>query len=344
LILRDHLLLGMPFQTTPPLLPLTVPVSEAPKSLTLPAHEPLPDEQHKGHKDALALALAPSAASDAPALTPSVGKSNPPAASSAKPFTHARRYTLSRFPLLRKGSRELSRTPSASSRSPAGSPFHATGAPRASQPVARGPDISPARDSATPTPEDSNVIAEEAENTPQHLSRAARPEKMHQTSSRLLRMTDDERPYTRVSTRIQQFSHFGGRLGKSATMVTSHGPGKLRQYTTYATVRRNWLDPAPPRTATVTSFDNQPKAPGEIVFKLENKYFALGNNDFQPMFLRCRRIRKNREGGLWADGHEEVCSSTWIYRVDVTTADHDHPWICRILELRLLFTPWIFCV
>jgi hypothetical protein len=199
----------MPFQTTP-LLPLTVSVSEEPKSLTLSAHEPLPDEQNKGHKDAPVLAPS-SAASDAPALTSSAGKSNPPAASSAKPFTHARRYTLSRFPLLRKGSRELSRTPSASSRSPAESPLHATRAPRASQTVARGRDISSARESATPTPEDSNVIAEEAEKTPQHLSRAARPDKMHQTSSRLLRMTDDERPFTRVRTTIQQFSHYGGR-------------------------------------------------------------------------------------------------------------------------------------
>jgi hypothetical protein len=303
----------MPFQTTP-LLPLTVSAAEEPPSLTLSANEPLRDEQHKGHKDRPAPS---SAASDAPASTSSSGKSNPPVASSARSFTHARRYTLSRFPLLRKGSRELSRTPSASSKSPAESPFHATGAPRASQTISRGPDISPAREPATPTPEDSNVIAEEAENTPQHLSRAARPDKMHQTSSRLLRMTDDERPFTRVSTKIQHFSQYGTRIGKGATMVTSHGPGNSRQYTTYATVRRNWLYPEAPTTATIIS-SKPPKAPGRTVFRLENRYFALGNNDFRPMFLGPRRMRQDRKGTLWADGQDEVCCSTWIYRFGIT--------------------------
>jgi hypothetical protein len=39
-------------------------------------------------------------------------------------------------------------------------------------------------------------------NTGAARSQAAKDEKMHQTSSRLLRMTDDERPFTRVSANI----------------------------------------------------------------------------------------------------------------------------------------------
>jgi hypothetical protein len=96
-------------------------------------------------------------------------------------------------------------------------------------------------------------------------------------------------------------------------MITSLGPGKARQYTTYATVQRNWLDPAPPRCATVISFATQPKALVKTVFKLGNEYFALGHDGLRPMFLRTRRRRKNRNGGLGADGHEQVCGSTWIY-------------------------------
>lgn len=209
MILRDHLLLGMPFQTTS-LLPLTVSVSSVPNSLSPPPpSEPLlprPDHQHKDDSDRLPSAPA-SAGSDAPASTSPASKSNPPPPPSSRgPINHARRYTLSRFPLLRKGSRELSRTPS-TTKSPAESPFYATGAPRSSQSLARGPDLSPAREFAASPHEDGDVIAEEEEAT-RHLSerlRAGKPDKMHQTSSRLLRMTDDERPYTRVSTTIPHF-------------------------------------------------------------------------------------------------------------------------------------------
>ncbi|CAG5182246.1 uncharacterized protein ALTATR162_LOCUS10065 [Alternaria atra] len=189
----------MPFQTTS-LLPLTVSVSSVPDSLSPPTSEPLhprPHDQHKDDRDRLPSAPA-SAASDAPASTPPVGKSNPPPPSSRGAINHARRYTLSRFPLLRKGSRELTRTPS-TTKSPAESPFYATGAPRSSQSLARGPDLSPAHESAASLHDDGDVIAEEAESTQLLLERprAGKPDKMHQTSSRLLRMTDDERPYTR---------------------------------------------------------------------------------------------------------------------------------------------------
>jgi hypothetical protein len=216
LILRDHLLLGMPFQTTS-LLPLTASVSSVPDSLSPPTSEPLHPQPH-GHDDGhdddnndnddddrVRLPTAPaSAGSDAPASTSSASKSNPPPPSS-RAINHARRYTLSRFPLLRKGSRELSRTPSTTKSPSAESPFHATGAPRSSQSLARGPDFSPARESAATPHDDGDVIAEEAEHTQHQLERprASKPDKMHQTSSRLLRMTDDERPYTRVSTTIQ---------------------------------------------------------------------------------------------------------------------------------------------
>ncbi|RAR14706.1 rgs-domain-containing protein [Stemphylium lycopersici] len=188
----------MPFQTTS-FFPLTVSVSSEPDGLNPPTSESLqsrPYEQHKVPRDRLSTAPS-SEASDAVSVTSSTSKNDPPA-SSSRSLPHARRYTLSRFPLLRKGSRELSRTPS-STKSPADSPFHATGAPRASQSIARGPDISSARESTSSLHNEGYATTEEARNTP-HSSerpRAGKPDKMHQTSSRLLRMTDDERPYTR---------------------------------------------------------------------------------------------------------------------------------------------------
>ena len=203
----------MPFQTTS-LLPLTASVSSVPDSLSPPTSEPLhPRPDHHHHHDPDRLPIAPaSAGSDAPSATSSASKNSPPPPSS-RAINHARRYTLSRFPLLRKGSRELARTPSTSAKSPAESPFYATGAPRSSQSLVRGPDLSPARESPAAAPhEDGDAIAEEEEAT-RHLSerpRAGKPDKMHQTSSRLLRMTDDERPYTRVSTIISVTANVPG--------------------------------------------------------------------------------------------------------------------------------------
>ncbi|KAH6875899.1 hypothetical protein BKA58DRAFT_380672 [Alternaria rosae] len=226
----------MPFQTTS-LLPLTVSVSSVPDSLSPPTSEPLhprPDDQHHHDTDRLPIAPA-SAGSDAPSATSSASKSSPPPPSS-RAINHARRYTLSRFPLLRKGSRELSRTPS-TTKSPAESPFYATGAPRSSQSLARGPDLSPAREPASPY-DDGDVIAEEAENTHRlpDRPRAGKPDKMHQTSSRLLRMTDDERPFTRVSTTIQQLFE----AHNFVTSVTSHGAGVSSRFYSYETTATTW--------------------------------------------------------------------------------------------------------
>lgn len=198
----------MPFQTTP-FLPLTVQASAVSSSSQPTQQDPEPSTiaEHNHHHYPT---LPPSAASGLPpSLTASTGKSNPPAPSS-RPSNHSRRYTLSRFPLLRKGSRELSRTPSThfkinsssqqgQATAPTDSPFLATGAPRASSSIARGRDPSPAREPTTDSHEP-DVITEEVEQKGHaDRTRAGKPDKMHQTSSRLLRMTDDERPYTRVS-------------------------------------------------------------------------------------------------------------------------------------------------
>jgi hypothetical protein len=201
----------MPFSTTP-ILPLTVSVSSPPTSPSLITREPLskrPDEQHHCDIGPFAPPAPPSAVSDAPSSTFPASKSNP----SVRPSSHARRYTsLSRFPLLRKGSRELSRTPS-SAKSPAASPFHATGAPRASSSTARASESPPAA-----THEDADVITE----PPKITQRAGKPDKMHQTSSRLLRMTDDERPFTRVSTAIHNMSFLQAEQNPNFCAILRH--------------------------------------------------------------------------------------------------------------------------
>lgn len=109
---------------------------------------------------------------------------------------HTRRYTLARFPLLRKGSRELSRTPSAASASSSSSalPFHSTGAPRPSHARARS-----SLDASSLCLYDADQDVQPPPRLPP-APRRRRSDKMHQTSSRLLRMTDDERPFTRVSS------------------------------------------------------------------------------------------------------------------------------------------------
>lgn len=141
----------------------------------------------------------------------------PPSTPAARPSS--RRLTFTRFPLLRKGSRELTRishlrASSVSAAAPpsrADSPFLATGAPRSSRSsFARPrPDL-PLHESTTVS--DPSVPASLRPGSfggaePAHhfdtqdtsLQQPVQPAKMHQTSSRLLRMTDDERPYTRVS-------------------------------------------------------------------------------------------------------------------------------------------------
>jgi hypothetical protein len=118
----------------------------------------------------------------------------------ARPSAHSRRLTLARFPLLRKGSRELTRSPSfkLAPQTAVHSPFLALGAPRASSSIARGPESLPTRE---PVNDDSETDVIAVEHTrAADPSRVEKPDKMHQTSSRLLRMTDDERPFTRVGS------------------------------------------------------------------------------------------------------------------------------------------------
>jgi hypothetical protein len=149
----------------------------------------------------------------------------------------SRRSTLaSRFPLLRKTSRGEDRGHlRGNSSSLSVSPFLSIGVPRASSSSSRGLfdrsvdelpsdaasiiSLSADADTTSLLPSDSSRSATPAASTPPTpsdsewanskldkvrsavSSRSARTadKKMHQTSSRLLRMTDDERPFTRVS-------------------------------------------------------------------------------------------------------------------------------------------------
>ncbi|KAF9693900.1 hypothetical protein EKO04_008498 [Ascochyta lentis] len=201
---------------TTPFLPLTVSAADLSSSTSSPSAElphsgPDQDEpQLRFHLEALA------AVSDASATT---SPHPEPALPAAFPRAASRRLTFTRFPLLRKGSRDLTRAASAHFRaasstiSPAApppradSPFLSTGAPRPSRSsFARGrseqpaPDSSTARDpSAHSSLRSASTGGEELGNThtPTTPHPPPHPAKMHQTSSRLLRMTDDERPYTR---------------------------------------------------------------------------------------------------------------------------------------------------
>jgi hypothetical protein len=137
-----------------------------------------------------------SAASDPPTTTPVLTP-----AVAARPNIHSRRLTLSRFPLLRKGSRELSRSPSAHAKgnNTTAPPSHtqtsllSTLTPRASTSTLRSTHTSTVDGPEAHSSEEGDISTVAAS-----AQRTARPDKMHQTSSRLLRMTDDERPYTRV--------------------------------------------------------------------------------------------------------------------------------------------------
>lgn len=196
---------------TTPFLPLTVPAYPTPPQLatfvdgvnTAPAQETLPPPPP---------VLLPPTAAAAAAAPAVLHHRSPSTAPTTRPGVHTRRLTLSRFPLLRsKGSRELARSSSTSLHSKSGSPtpptspdspFLATGAPRSSTSLARACDL--AREPAADGEHEPDVITEEAENSsrPSTPYTSSKPDKMHQTSSRLLRMTDDERPYTRVSIRF----------------------------------------------------------------------------------------------------------------------------------------------
>jgi hypothetical protein len=186
---------------TTPFLPLTVPASTSAASLPIAVFVDGPPHASQ-HDQREPFAPAPA---DPPAAIPAFTTTVP-----ARPQVHSRRLTLSRFPLLRKTSRELRRSPSVNHKGSnttttppsADSPFLATGAPRASSSIVRGQEASPPRASTTRSHEAD--ISEEADFDTQAASpRETKPGKMHQTSSRLLRMTDDERPYTRASTHSQ---------------------------------------------------------------------------------------------------------------------------------------------
>jgi hypothetical protein len=197
---------------TTPFLSLTLSVSADTSDIATFAKEATPTSTDPVEQKDRALATR-SAAPYSPAPPLSSSTSNNTTTAPARPSAHSRRLTLSRFPLLRKGSREQSWSPSTHFKGsstappePAESLFLSTGAPRASSSIARGPEISPARGTAVDDSHDTDVIVEDLENTP-HAARTStvrKPDKMHQTSSRLLRMTNDERPYTSVSIDLPQ--------------------------------------------------------------------------------------------------------------------------------------------
>ena len=204
---------------TTPFLPLTVSAASLSSSNSSYTGEPqetgLDSDEPQLRFDLEAL----SAVSEASATSKSASSTAPPTLSAR---SNSRRLTFTRFPLLRKGSRELTRATSVHSRgssisaavppSRADSPFLSTGVLRASRTsFARGrteqPNLDPssAREpSAHASLRSGSIEGEEPENTQSltSLQQAANAGKMHQTSSRLLRMTDDERPYTRVSALV----------------------------------------------------------------------------------------------------------------------------------------------
>ncbi|KAF1921776.1 regulator of G protein signaling domain-containing protein [Ampelomyces quisqualis] len=163
---------------TTPVVPLAAPASPSPAASASPfavlldALQPstAPLAQHE-HEQPASLVSAPAA---------------------ARPSVHSRRLTLSRFPLLRKGSRELARLPA--SKPAAAPPPHPHAL--AAHPRASTSSVPPSPPRAPPVDGHEHQPAEAppATTTPPV---SQRPGKMHQTSSRLLRMTDDERPYTR---------------------------------------------------------------------------------------------------------------------------------------------------
>ena len=204
---------------TTPFLPLSVSAADLSSSASSSSGETTDiGPENELRFDLKAVKEVPSIAAAAAAAATATTTPAPAARSSS------RRLTFNRFPLLRKGSRELTRATSAHFRgssisaaaaaaapSRADSPFLPTGAPRASRTsFARGRtedpnlDLSTARDRSASASLRSGSVEGEEPGTPHDrdtasLQPAAHPAKMHQTSSRLLRMTDDERPYTRVS-------------------------------------------------------------------------------------------------------------------------------------------------
>lgn len=217
-------------------MPVTTTPSPSPSSFT----SSVPEPQRAQHDTPL-----PPSRTASPAFSL---RQQQPSAPPPPPQGSRRRSTLtSRFPLLRKASREVS---TAHSAAPASSHFRGSSTsqprlpehpearvrppaePRASISSARGrlarqPDEQPVlRDSSSSRSSRSQTLDPFADSASIHSStplqsgpssrdltpdfelapsiqQTAPPKasdrKMHQTSSRLLRMTDDERPFTRVS-------------------------------------------------------------------------------------------------------------------------------------------------
>jgi len=228
--------------TTTPFLPSSVHANAPVASyIKLPDFDPpRPQQPPRVQRAAASGAIsAPSftpSDSVAPAVVRRISKTARPAPKTGPP-TNRRSTLASRFPLLRKTSREDRGHLRASSTTSA-SPFHSTGAPRASSSSSRGlvdrpideqhsdavsiASLSPDTDTTSLLPSDTSRSATPAAFTPPTPSDSesagskldkvrsaisprtakATDKKMHQTSSRLLRMTDDERPFTRVSTFI----------------------------------------------------------------------------------------------------------------------------------------------
>lgn len=209
----------MPWTT--PFVPLTVSVLPAspPSAVFVDAASPPTTAAPTQHHDHDSAVFVSTTAPDA-ARPPSLTTQHP----AARPAAHSRRLTLSRFPLLRKGSRELARSPSAhlkastaSAPPPLSSPPPGLSAahPRASTSSVRPQQPSPARAPSVHTHEQ---LARDDDDSATKAAAAPVPGKMHQTSSRLLRMTDDERPYTRV----RSFTSASGPQTSSLLGHSSH--------------------------------------------------------------------------------------------------------------------------
>lgn len=205
--------------------PLTAVFAEARPRSTGTAHEQHPHEQEQTQPFASTPTPTPTptatASTAADPLSTSTPVLTPAPALVARPSVHGRRLTFSRFPLLRKGSRELARTPSYSKTSTSAPPslpqslLPSSLTPRASITTLRGSSAL----SLSPVDGHEAHAAEEVDNSTNAAPapRKTKSDKMHQTSSRLLRMTDDERPYTRVchspfyaATRFLQHGNAGG--------------------------------------------------------------------------------------------------------------------------------------
>jgi len=156
--------------------PPTAVFAEARPRSTGTAHEQHTHEQEQTQPFASTAADPLSTSTGTPVLTPAP-------ALAARPSVHSRRLTFSRFPLLRKGSRELGRSPSYSKGT--------TSAP---------PSLPQSLLPSSPIDGHEAHAAEDVDKSTNAAPapRKTKSDKMHQTSSRLLRMTDDERPYTRV--------------------------------------------------------------------------------------------------------------------------------------------------